>query len=82
VFIESAIEGVYLALFEAVGLVVLVIYLILGSFRATLVPAVAVPVSLVATFIVLLAVFAPITFHEGDVGRLFSEFAAAISALA
>ena len=145
VFIESAIDGVYMALFEAVGLVVLVIYLILGSFRATLVPAVAVPVSLVATFIVLLvsgftinlltllalvlaiglvvddavvileniyrhiqmgegrlaaaykgtrelgfavivstvvllAVFAPITFLEGDVGRLFSEFAVAISA--
>jgi len=54
VFIESAIDGVYMALFEAVGLVVLVIYLILGSFALRWC-AVAVPVSLVATFIVLLA---------------------------
>ena len=37
------------------GLVILVIYLFLGSVRAMLVPAVSVPVSLVASFLVLLA---------------------------
>jgi multidrug efflux pump len=145
VFIESAIQEVYGTLFLTTGLVILVIYLFLGSLRATLVPAVAVPVSLVATFIVLLAfgltinlltllalvlviglvvddaivvleniyrriemgegplaaafkgtrqvgfaviattvvlvaVFVPITFLEGDVGRLFGEFAVTMSA--
>jgi multidrug efflux pump len=145
VFIESAIDEVYGTLFITVGLVVLVIYLFLGSLRATLVPAVAVPVSLVAAFIVLLAfgftinlltllalvlviglvvddaivvlenidrriqmgegrlaaafkgtrqvgfaviattvvlvaVFVPISFLEGDVGRLFSEFAITMAA--
>jgi len=38
-----------------VGLVVLVIFLFLGDLRATLVPAVAVPVSLIATFCVMWA---------------------------
>ena len=130
----------------AIGLVVLVIYLFLGSVRAMLVPAVTVPVSLTATFfvlwtlgfsvniltllalvlaiglvvddaivvlenihrrmeqygetrlvaafrgtrqvgfavvattVVLVAVFVPIAFLEGDVGRLFSEFALTMAA--
>ncbi len=55
VFIEGAIHEVYKTLFIAIGMVVGVIYLFLGSARATLVPAVTVPVSLVATFLVLLA---------------------------
>jgi len=146
VFVERAIFEVYKTLFIAVGLVVLVIYLFLGSMRATLVPAVAVPVSLVATFIVLLmlgftvnlltllalvlaiglvvddaivvlenihrrmetygesrlvaafkgsrqvgfaviattlvlvAVFVPLAFLQGDLGRLFSEFALTMAA--
>ena len=37
----------------AIGLVILVIYLFLGSVRATIVPAVTVPVSIIASFIVL-----------------------------
>ena len=41
------------ALLSIVGLVVLVIFLFLGSVRAMLVPAVTVPVSLIATFLVL-----------------------------
>jgi multidrug efflux pump len=126
-------------------LVIFVIYLFLGSFRAMLIPAVTVPVSLVATFIVLygfgfsinlltllalvlaiglvvddaivvlenvsrrieqgeppltaafkgtrqvgfaviattlvlVSVFVPITFLEGDLGRLFSEFAITMAA--
>ena len=146
VFIEGAISEVYTTLFIAIGLVVLVIFLFLGSARAMIVPAVTVPVSIIATFIVLLvlgfsvnlltllalvlaiglvvddavvvlenihrrmeehgetalvaafngtrqvgfaviattlvliAVFVPIAFLEGDVGRLFSEFALTMAA--
>lgn len=146
IFIEASIKEVYTTLFIAILCVVIVIYLFLGSWRATLVPAVAVPVSIIATFIViyaldfsinlltllalvlaiglvvddaivmlenivrrtkeygetplvaayrgarevgfaviattlvLLAVFVPITFLEGDIGRLFTEFALTISA--
>ncbi len=141
VFVEGAVQEVYKTLFIAVGLVVLTIFLFLGSVRAMLVPAVTVPVCIIATFIalyaldfsvnlltllalvlaiglvvddaivmlenihrridhyhetplvaayrgarqvgfaivattaVLVAVFVPIAFLEGDVGRLFSEFA-------
>lgn len=146
VFVEGAIREVYKTLFIAVGLVIGVIYLFLGSVRATLIPAVTVPVSLVATALVLLAldfslniltllalvlaiglvvddaivvlenihrrmeqygetrlvaafrgtrqvgfaviattlvlisVFVPIAFLQGDVGRLFSEFALTMAA--
>ncbi|MES9941663.1 MAG: efflux RND transporter permease subunit [Candidatus Thiodiazotropha sp. 6PLUC2] len=55
VFIKEAIDEVYKTLFIAIALVVTVIFLFLGSLRAMIVPAVAVPVSLVATFLVLLA---------------------------
>jgi len=140
VFIQSAINEVYQTLFIAIGLVTLVIFLFLGSVRATIVPTITVPVSLIGTFILLwafgfsinlltllalvlaiglvvddaivvleniyrrlemgetalvaayrgarevgfaviattlalMAVFVPISFLEGDVGRLFSEFA-------
>lgn len=145
VFISSAIAEVYKTLFIAMLLVITVIYLFLGSVRAMLVPAVTVPVSLIATFIVLyafgfsinlltllalvlaiglvvddaivvlenisrrieegepplsaafygtrqvgfaviattlvlVAVFAPITFLEGDLGRLFTEFSVTMAA--
>lgn len=146
VFIESALREVYQTLFIAIGIVILVIYLFLGNVRATIVPAVTVPVSLIATFIVLramgfslnlltllalvlaiglvvddaivvlenivrrieengesplvaaffgsrqvafaviattlvlIAVFVPVAFLGGDIGRLFSEFAITISA--
>ncbi|WP_299594575.1 efflux RND transporter permease subunit [uncultured Microbulbifer sp.] len=146
VFVSEAIKEVYTTLIIAVILVTLVIYLFLGNWRATLVPAVTVPVSLIATSIllyafgfsinlltllalvlaiglvvddaivvlenifrrmdeygeppllaayrgarevgfavvattlVLVAVFVPITFLEGDIGRLFSEFALTMSA--
>ena len=52
VFIDNAIDEVYKTLGIAIVLVVLVIYLFLGNARAMLVPAVTVPVSLVATFLV------------------------------
>lgn len=146
VFIEGAIHEVYVTLGIAMVLVILVMYIFLGSVRATLIPAVTVPVSITATFIVLMAlgysvniltllalvlaigivvddaivvlenivrrireggetpllaayngtrqvgfavvattlvlmsVFAPISFAEGDIGRLFSEFAITIAA--
>jgi len=146
VFIDNAIEEVYKTLAIAIILVVLVIYMFLGSVRATLVPAVTVPISLIATSLVLLAldysvnmltllalvlaiglvvddaivvlenihrrmeqygesrlvaafkgtrqvafaviattivlvsVFLPISFLQGDVGRLFSEFAITMAA--
>ncbi|WP_394229879.1 efflux RND transporter permease subunit [Shewanella colwelliana] len=145
VFIEASINEVYQTLFIAMFLVIMVIYLFLGSVRAMLIPALTVPVSLMATFIVLfalgytinlltllamilaigmvvddaivvlenihrrieegdsplkaaylgsrevafavvattlvlVAVFMPITFLEGDLGKLFKEFAVAMSA--
>ena len=146
VFVKGAIKEVYKTLGIAIGLVVLVIFLFLGSVRAMLVPAVTVPVSLVATFfvlwilgfsvniltllalvlaiglvvddaivvlenvhrrmeqfgetrlvaayrgarqvsfavlattVVLVSVFVPIAFLQGDVGRLFSEFALTMAA--
>lgn len=146
VFVRGAVHEVYKTLGGAILLVVLVIYLFLGSWRATLVPAVVVPVSLIATFLaiwvlgfsiniltllalvlaiglvvddaivvlenihrrqvehgetrlvaayhgtrqvgfavlattlVLVAVFVPIAFLQGDVGRLFSEFALTMAA--
>ena len=145
VFIQGAIDEVYKTLGIAIGLVVLVIFLFLGSFRAMLVPAVTVPVSIIgafmllyvldfsinlltllamvlaiglvvddaivvlenihrriekgepplvaafrgsrqvafaviATTVVLISVFLPIAFTEGDIGRLFTEFALTMAA--
>ncbi|MES2729063.1 MAG: efflux RND transporter permease subunit [Pseudomonadota bacterium] len=145
-FIAAAIKEVYITLGIAIILVVLMIYLFLGSWRATIIPAVTVPISLIATFtviyafgfsinlltllalvlaigivvddaiivleniarrvsenaekplvaaylgarqvafavvattIVLISVFVPITFLEGDLGRLFTEFALTMAA--
>jgi multidrug efflux pump len=146
VFIEGAIDSVFRTFLDATVLVVIVMYLFLGSIRATIIPALAVPVSIIATFIILLmlgfsvnmltllalvlaiglvvddaivvvenvhrrieslqeppltaaylgtrqvafaviattlviiAVFVPISFLEGDIGRLFSEFALTMAA--
>ncbi len=145
VFIEASIMEVYKTLAITAVLVVVVLFLFLGSLRATLVPAVTVPVSLIATVavlsimdfsinlltllamilaigmvvddaivvlenifrriqlgeppllaalkgtrqvgfavvattLVLVAVFVPITFMQGNTGRLFSEFAIALAA--
>ncbi|QFU77143.1 multidrug efflux RND transporter permease subunit [Halioglobus maricola] len=55
-YVSTAVSQVVVSLFQAVLLVIAVTYIFLGSFRATLVPAVAIPVSLVATFAVLLTV--------------------------
>ncbi|MGQ0618835.1 MAG: efflux RND transporter permease subunit [Panacagrimonas sp.] len=144
-FIEAALHEVQLTLVYAALFVILVIYVFLGSARATLIPAVTVPISLLASFIflyafgfsiniltllalvlaiglvvddaivmvenihrrlemneppllaafrgarevgmaiiattaVLMAVFTPLAFLGGNVGRLFSEFALALAA--
>jgi len=144
-FIEASMREVYRALFFAIGLVLVVIYLFLGSLRVMLIPALVVPVSVVATFtvmaalgytiniltllglvlaiglvvddaivvleniyrriedgqrpllaalegsheigfavvattLVLVAVFVPLSFIEGDIGRLFREFGITLAA--
>ena len=53
VFIDASIKRVYWTLAEAMALVLLVIWAFLGSFRAALIPAVTVPVCLMAAFIPL-----------------------------
>jgi hydrophobe/amphiphile efflux-1 (HAE1) family protein len=54
--VTATIEEVEKTLIEAFILVVIVVYLFLGSVRATIIPTVAVPVSLIGTFIVLKAI--------------------------
>ncbi|ABV35878.1 acriflavin resistance protein [Shewanella sediminis HAW-EB3] len=51
VFIDRSITEVYNTLFITGGLVVLVLYIFIGQARATLIPAVTVPVSLISAFI-------------------------------
>lgn len=145
VFIEGAVNEVFMTLFIASGLVVIMTYLFLGDLRATLIPALTLPIALIATFIalqafgyslnlitllalvlaiglvvddaivvleniysrvssnqppliaayqgsrevgfavvatsiILVAVFVPITFLDGKVGRLFGEFAITLAA--
>ena len=50
-YVEAAIEEVYKTLIIAFVLVVLIIYLFLGSLKAVVVPAIALPVSLIASFL-------------------------------
>ncbi|MFO0889344.1 MAG: efflux RND transporter permease subunit [Isosphaeraceae bacterium] len=52
-FLEASIEKVLHTLLEAFILVSLVVYMFLGDLRSTLIPTIAVPVSLVGTFFVL-----------------------------
>ena len=54
-FIQQSIDEVFVTLYQAVGLVVLTVFVFLGSWRATLIPAAAIPVSLVGTFAAMLA---------------------------
>ena len=50
IFIEKSIDEVFKTVFEAVLLVVIVIFLFLRSWRATLIPLVTIPVSLIGAF--------------------------------
>lgn len=55
-FVEAAIDEVYSTLLVAVVLVVLVIYIFLQDWRATIVPVAAIPVSLIGTFAAMNAI--------------------------
>ena len=55
IFIEKSIDEVYVTIGEAVLLVVLVIFLFLRSWRATLIPLVTIPFSLIGAFAVMYA---------------------------
>jgi HAE1 family hydrophobic/amphiphilic exporter-1 len=54
-FVKASVDEVYKTLFEAGILVLIVILLFLQNFRATLVPATTVPVTIIGTFIAMLA---------------------------
>ncbi len=49
-FIYRSMEEVKVTLYQAVGLVILVVFLFLQNWRATIIPTLAIPVSLVGTF--------------------------------
>ena len=55
VFIDAAVKRVFTTLFEAIALVIVVIYLFLGNARSALIPAVTIPVCLVTAFAALWA---------------------------
>jgi len=55
VFIERSIQAVYGTIGEAIALVVLVILFFLRSLRAAIIPIVTIPISLIATFTLMLA---------------------------
>ncbi len=55
VFVRKAISEVWETLAIAFALVVIIIWFFLGSFRSTLIPSVAIPVSIIGTFAILMA---------------------------
>src|SRR5690554_7324978 len=55
IFIKGSIDEVYNTLLIAMALVIIVIYLFLGNLRATLIPALTVPVAVIASYIALFA---------------------------
>ncbi len=54
VFIDRAIQRVGQTLLESTALVVLVIYLFLGSWRAAFIPAAVIPVCLIGSFLIMM----------------------------
>ena len=54
-FIRDSVKAVYVTIFEAIVLVVLVILLFLQSWRATIIPLMAIPIALIGTFAVMSA---------------------------
>jgi HAE1 family hydrophobic/amphiphilic exporter-1 len=54
-FIKESTHEVVVTLIEAILLVMLVVFVFLQNFRSTLIPTIAIPVSLIATFIFMLA---------------------------
>ena len=57
-FVKDSIHDVIKTLFEAIILVIIVVFIFLGSFRSSFIPMLAVPVSLIGTFVL----FAPLQF--------------------
>ncbi len=55
-FVDASIKQVFITLIEATALVALVLFLFLQDWRATLIPSVTIPVSLVGTLAVMLAI--------------------------
>jgi multidrug efflux pump len=54
-YVETSIREVVITLLQALGLVVFVVFIFLQDWRSTLIPAIAIPVSLIGTFAALLA---------------------------
>jgi hydrophobe/amphiphile efflux-1 (HAE1) family protein len=54
-FVQQSVHEVIKTLLEAFALVIIVVFLFLGNLRATLIPLIAVPVSLIGTFGIMLA---------------------------
>jgi multidrug efflux pump len=54
-FVRESIQSVVKTLFEAIGLVVIVVIVFLQTWRASIIPLIAVPVSLIGTFAVMAA---------------------------
>jgi HAE1 family hydrophobic/amphiphilic exporter-1 len=54
-FIEESTREVIITLVEAILLVMLVVFVFLQNFRSTLIPTIAIPVSLIGTFVFMLA---------------------------
>lgn len=52
-FVEQAIDEVFVTLFQAAALVFIVLFVFLQDWRSTLIPAITIPVSLIATFTVM-----------------------------
>jgi len=50
-FVKTSIHEVLLTLVEAIIMVILIIYIFLGNWRATLIPVLAIPVSIIGTFV-------------------------------
>lgn len=59
-FVSQSIEEVIVTIFIAIALVVGVVYIFLQSWRATIIPVVAIPISLIGTFTILAALGASI----------------------
>ncbi len=51
-FVEASMRELVITLIQAIGLVILVVFVFLQSWRATIIPAVAIPVSLIGTFVI------------------------------
>ena len=54
-YIKQSIREVIVTLLQALALVILVVFIFLQDFRTTLIPTIAIPVSLIGTFAVMLA---------------------------